>query len=63
MKDDYPKPLKKWTSFFVLNPVSFNRQSYQKQKDPGTNEQFALYVMKQVHKCFFISYILPDQVW
>ena len=30
------KSLKKVTSFFLSNPVSFNRQNYQKQKGPGT---------------------------
>ena len=37
MKEDYQKPLKKITLFFLLNPVSFNGQSYQKQKGPGTS--------------------------
>ena len=31
------KSLKKLTLFFLLNPVPFNGQSYQKQKGPGTN--------------------------
>ena len=38
LKEDYQKALKKLTLFF-LNPVSFNRQSYQKQKGPGTSHQ------------------------
>ena len=33
------KRLKKVTSFFLLNPVPFNRQNYQKQKEPGTSDQ------------------------
>ena len=33
------KSLKKVTSFFLSNPVPFNRQNYQKQKGPGTNDQ------------------------
>ena len=32
LKEDYQKALKKLTLFFVLNPVPFNGQSYQKQK-------------------------------
>ena len=32
------KSLKK-TLFFLLNPVPFNGQSYQKQKGPGTSNQ------------------------
>ena len=33
------KSLKKLTLFFLLNPVPFNGQSYQKQKGPGTSNQ------------------------
>ena len=33
------KSLKKVTSFFLSNPVPFNRQNYQKQKGPGTSDQ------------------------
>ena len=39
MKEDYQNALKKLTLFFVLNPVPFNGQSYQKQKGPGTSDQ------------------------
>ena len=39
MKEDCQKPLKKLTLFFLSNPVSFNRQSYQKQKGFGTSDQ------------------------
>ena len=38
-KEDYQKALKKLTLFFLLNPVPFNGQSYQKQKGPGTSNQ------------------------
>ena len=37
--EDYKKPFKKLTLFFLSNPVLFNRQSYQKQKGPGTSDQ------------------------
>ena len=33
------KSLKKVTSFFLSNPVPFNRQNYQKQRGPGTSDQ------------------------
>ena len=33
------KSLKKVTSFFLSNPVPFNRQNYQKQKGHGTSDQ------------------------
>ena len=36
MKEDYQKAFKKLTLFFLLNPVPFNGQSYQKQKGFGT---------------------------
>ena len=39
MKEDYQKALKKSTLFFLPNPVPFNGQSYQKQKEPGTSDQ------------------------
>ena len=39
MKEDYQKPLKMSTLFFLPNPVPFNVQSYQKQKGPGTSDQ------------------------
>ena len=39
MKEDYQKASKKLTIFFLLNPVTFNEQSYQKQKGPGTSNQ------------------------
>ena len=31
--------LKKGNFIFFSNPVSFNRQNYQKQKEPGTSDQ------------------------
>ena len=33
------KSLKKVNFFFLLNPVPFNRQNYQKQKGLGTSDQ------------------------
>ena len=33
------RSLKKVTLFFLLNPVSFNKQNYQKQKGIGTSDQ------------------------
>ena len=32
-------PLKKVALFFLSSPVAFNRQTYQKQKRPGTSDQ------------------------
>ena len=39
MKEDYQKAFKKLISFFLLNLVPFNGQSYLKQKGPGTSDQ------------------------
>ena len=39
MKEDYQKALKKLTSFFLSNPVPFNKQNNQKQKGPRTSDQ------------------------
>ena len=36
---DYQKALKNVTSFFLSNSVPFNRQNYQKQKEPGTSDK------------------------
>ena len=42
MKEDDQKPLIKSTLFFLLKPVPFNVQSYQKQKGLGTHDQSLL---------------------
>ena len=56
MKKDYQKAFKKFT--FLLNPVPFNGQNYQKQKGPGINDQLVgLQITKEVQKNSFISYI------
>ena len=39
MKEDYQKALKKLISFFLSNPVPFNKQIYLKQKGSGTSDQ------------------------
>ena len=42
LKEDHQKALKKLTLFFLVNPVPFNGQSYQKQKGCGTGDQLLL---------------------
>ena len=37
-KEDYQKALKKVTFFLLSSPVPFNRQNYQKQKEPATSD-------------------------
>ena len=44
------KSLKKVTSFFLSNPVPFNRQNYQKQKGPGTSDQSLFRLRNQFTK-------------
>ena len=39
VKEDYQKALKKLISFFLLNLVTFNGQSYLKQKGFATSDQ------------------------
>ena len=50
MKEDYQKALKKLTLFFLSNPVPFNRQSYQKQKGPGTSDQLLFRLQNKFRK-------------
>ena len=38
-RGSFKNPLKNLTLYFLLNPVSFNEQSYQEQKGPGTSDQ------------------------
>ena len=52
------KTLKK---LFLLNPVPFNGQNYQKQKGPGT-WPVTHQVTKEVQKNSFISVVLSEQV-
>ena len=49
MKEDYQKALKKST-FFVLNPVPFNGQSYQKQKGPRTSDKLLFRLQNEFKK-------------
>ena len=62
MQRDYPKPLKKLSLFFLANPVSFNRQSHQKQKRPGTSAQLLLTLRNKLTKISLQTHI-SDQVW
>ena len=46
--------LKKLTFFFLSNPVSFNGQSYQKQKRPGTSDQSLFRLQNKFRKKFLL---------
>ena len=44
------KSLKKVNFIFLLNPVAFNGQSYQKQKRPGTSDQLIFRLQDKFRK-------------
>ena len=48
------KSLKKVTSFVLSNPVPFNRQNYQKQKGPGTSDQWLFRLQNKFRKIPFL---------
>ena len=50
MKEDHQKAFKKLTLFFILNPVTFNGQKYQKQKRPGTSDQLLFRLRNKFRK-------------
>ena len=50
MKEDHQKTLKRVTLFFLLNPVPFNRQNYQKQKGPGTSDHLLFKLRNKIRK-------------
>ena len=58
LKKDYQKALKKLTLFFLFNPVSFNEQSYQKQKGSGTNHQSLFRSQNKLEKFLYLLYII-----
>ena len=50
LKEDYQEAFKKSTLFFLLNPVPFNEQSYQKQKELGTSDKKLFRLRKKFRK-------------
>ena len=38
LKKYYPKTFGKVTSFFLWNPISFNKQDHEQQKGPATSD-------------------------
>ena len=48
------KTLKKLTLFFLSNLVPFNGKSYQKQKVPGTSDQWLFRLQNKFKKIPFI---------
>ena len=59
MKEDYQKPLKMSTLFFLLNPVPFDGQNYQKQKRSGTSDQLIFRLQNKFRKIpLLVTYYL-----
>ena len=59
MKEDYEKALKKLTLCFPLNPVDFNGQNYQKQKETGTSDQLLFRLQNKIRKIpLLVTYYL-----
>ena len=59
MKEDYQKALKKFILFFLSNPISFNVQSYQKQKGSATSHQLLFRLRNKFRKIsLFVIYYL-----
>ena len=57
LKEDYKKALTKLTIFFPSNPVPFNGQSYQKQKESGTSDQLLFRLRKKsIKMSLFVAY-------
>ena len=61
LKEDYQKPSKKLILFFLLNPVSFSGQSYQKQTGSRTSDQSFLWLQKKLKNItLFVIYYLTN---
>ena len=63
MKEVYQKSLTKLTLFFLLNPLPFNGQGYEKQRGRGTSDRLLFRFQNRFRKIKFISDVLLDQVW
>ena len=48
------KVFKKWTLFFLSNPLPFNVQSYQKHKGPGTSAQMLFRLQSKFRKILLL---------
>ena len=63
MKEDYQKALKNLSLFFFLNPVTFNGNVYEKQKEPGNSNQSLFKLQNKSRKIpLLVMYYLIDQV-
>ena len=67
MEEDYQEAFKKLSLFFLLNPVPFIGQNYQKQMGPGTSDQLIFRLWNKFRKIsFLVMYYLnkfDDVIW
>ena len=54
LKEDYQKPLKKLTLFFLSNPIPFNGQSYKIQKGLGTRDKSLFRLQNKFKKIYLL---------
>ena len=54
LKVGYGKGLEKLTLFFLLNPVPFKGQDYEKQKGPGASDQWLVRLQNKFKKIPFL---------
>ena len=54
MAENYQKALKKLTLFFLLYPVPFNWQHYQKHKEPETSDQLLFRLQNKFKKIYLL---------
>ena len=56
------KSLKKLSLFFLLNPVPFNEQYYEKEKGPETSDQQFFRLQNRFRKIPLLAMYLPHRV-
>ena len=61
--ENYQKALENLTLFFLLNPVPFNGQDYEKQKGPETSDQTFFRLQNKFRKILLLAmYYLPSSM-
>ena len=53
-KGDYQKAFSKVDFIFFSNPVPFNGQNYQKQKEPGASDQLIFMLQNKFRKIILL---------
>ena len=60
LKKDYQKALRMLILFYLSNPVSFNRQDYEKQKEPGTSNKLLYRLQTSSKNTFLVMFYLTN---